>query len=323
MESYLACNKWDAGHDLGENLKAYMRWSRKPREQGGPRGYRDYREKIETYVDEVGGHAETVRPGILEAARAGVDPVVESQTRFHYLNTSVYRDGTRGIEKSIEEEVVGVIGVGGTGSYLVDVLAKTNIKELHLYDGQCLGQENGFRLAGAVRLAEFGKPKVEWHGERYSAVRRDGLVLHQTRVDEKNLEFLDRHTTVFVAVDDLPTRRLIQRACEEKGILHIAVGIGVDLEGERDEQLGAMVQVEIDYSPRPPREDEPDAPSEPMADVYKSNIQTAELNMLGAAIAIVEWKAKRRVYRSERTAGHDTTLYSATTGDILKDRTGT
>ena len=56
--------------------------------------------------------------------------------------------------------------------------------------------------------------------------------------------------------------------------------------------------------------------------MYGSNIQTAELNMLGAALAIVEWKAIRGIYRNERDEGIDTTIYSVTTGEINMDRKG-
>ena len=53
--------------------------------------------------------------------------------------------GSGGIENRIEDEIVAVIGVGGSGSYLVDVLMKTDIQELHMYDGDVLKQHNAFR----------------------------------------------------------------------------------------------------------------------------------------------------------------------------------
>ena len=99
MESYLSCGKWATGHELGEGITVYMQWSRKPKSEGGNRGYKDYYEKIETYVKEVGGEAEVKRPGVLEAAKAGGDPEVESKTRFKYIDTNTYRNGTRGIEQ--------------------------------------------------------------------------------------------------------------------------------------------------------------------------------------------------------------------------------
>ena len=117
MKDYLVCSSWHQGHDLGEGILVYMQWSRKPKKKGGRRGYNDYYEKIETYVDEVAGQAETKRPGVLDVARSGADPEVASRTRFKYLNTGTYQNGIRGIEKRFEDEVIAVVGVGGSGSY--------------------------------------------------------------------------------------------------------------------------------------------------------------------------------------------------------------
>lgn len=319
MEAYLCCEKWEDGCDIGEGITAYVRWSRKPREEGKTRGYLDYREKIQTYVDEVAGQAEAKQPGILMTARSGGDPEVESNTRFMYLNTSIYRDGTRGVEQKIEDEVVAVIGVGGSGSYLVDILAKTNIKELHLYDDDVMKQENAFRVAGAARIGELGsgKHKVEWHRERYSEVRKEGLYAHTVKIEDENMECLKICSTVFIAVDDLKIRRKIQKACSKMGVLHISVGVGLEMEGEKNNEIGGMVKVETDYQVGRHREQKEGSPDNRDDDIYGSNIQTAELNMLGAALAIVEWKARRGVYRNERSEGIDRVIYSVTAGNAL------
>ena len=327
MEEYLSCKKWENGRDIGEGITAYMRWSRKPKKGGRARGYTDYREKIETYVEEIGGQAEGMRPGILEAARKGGDHTVISSSRFAYVDTNAYRNGTRGIESRIEEEIVAVIGIGGTGSYLVDVLAKTNVKELHLFDDDVMKIHNAFRVAGAARVSELNgqKDKIDWHAERYKVVRIEGLHLHPTKLNEDNFDILNGCTTAFIAVDDLAIRRKIQRACTAMGILHLSVGIGLEVEGENDDQIGGMVKMEVNFDADEPRKkvsDNTDAAGEQVDDVYDSNIQTAELNMLGAALAIAEWKAKRGVYRNEREEGNDTIIYSVTTGEMNADRKG-
>ena len=319
METYLCCNKWEAGWDIGEGITVYMQWSRKPRKGSTTRRYKNYQEKIETYVSEVAGQAESKQPGILMTTRSGGDPEVESNTRFMYLNTSTYRDGTKGAEQNIEEEVVAIVGVGGGGSYLVDILAKTNIKELHLYDDDVMEQHNAFRVAGAARIGELGsgKRKVEWHRERYSEIRKEGLYGHPVKIDDENMECLKTCTTVFIAVDKLKTRRKIQSACSEMGVLHISVGIGLEMEGERNNEIGGMLKVEMDYQVGRSVEQKDEDPDDREDDVYGSNIQTAELNMLGAALAITEWKAIRGVYRNERDMGIDRAIYSVTTGKIL------
>ena len=322
MEEYLSCGRWETGHDIGEGVTVYMQWSRKPTVDGKMRAYTDYEEKITTYVQEVGGEAESRHPGVLEATRAGHDPVIEINSRFKYLNTSSYRYGLKGIEHPLEDEVIAIIGVGGSGSYLVDILAKTDIKELYLFDDDILEQHNAFRLAGAARIEELGgtRTKVDWHRERYAAVRENGIHAKAQKVDVDSADFLSQFTTVFIAIDNLGCRRAIQRKCNELGVFHISVGIAVEIEGENNEQLGGMVKVETGFHPTRPHTITPDS-SEQVKQVY-GQIQTAELNMLSAALAIIEWKAKIGIYRNERTKDYDSVLFSSTTGQILLAKKG-
>ena len=109
------------------------------------------------------------------------------------------------------------------------------------------------------------------------------------------------------------------------GILHLSVGLGLEVEGPNDDQIGGMVKVETNFDAGEPRKEVCENPGDTAKDVdnvYDSNIQTAELNMLGAALAIAEWKAKRGIYRSERDEGNDATIYSVTTGEINVHRKG-
>ena len=329
MEQFLTCGKWEQGHSIGEGITVHMQWSRKPKEAGRSRGYCDYYEKIVTYVAEVAGEADGLRPGILGAARQGGEPAVASKatSRFAYIDSSSYRNGTKGIESRIEDEVVAVIGVGGTGSYLVDVLAKTNIKELHLFDDDVMKIHNAFRVAGAAREGELDgqKTKLDWHIERYRNVRIEGLHQHDMRLTLENLDELRSCSTVFIAVDNLQVRRMIQRACSKMGILHLSVGIGLEVEGENNDKIGGMVKVETNFhvGNRGLEAFEAfDEPENKEDNVYRSNIQTAEANMLGAAVAIAEWKARRGVYRNERDESNDTVMYSLSTGEINVDQKG-
>ena len=107
-----------------------------------------------------------------------------------------------------------------------------------MYDGDVLKQHNAFRIAGAARIEELrgNTSKVIWHQERYAPVREEGVHAHAHSIDEEAAEELKEFTTVFIAVDKLTKRRQIQRTCEAAGVLHVAVGIGVDLEGEKNDQ---------------------------------------------------------------------------------------
>ncbi|MDE0696311.1 MAG: ThiF family adenylyltransferase [Boseongicola sp.] len=322
MKDYLSCGTWTEGHDLGEGLTAYMQWSRKLVANGKKRAYVDYEEKVTTYITEVAGQAEILHPGVLEAARTGEAPMIALNTRFKFIDTNTYRYGLKGIEERIEDEVVAIVGVGGTGSYLMDILAKTNVKELHLYDKDVLKQHNAFRMCGAARIEELGGScaKVDWHRRAYSAIREEGIHVHAEELTGDCRDILAKFTTVFIAVDNLAVRRDLQAACNELGIYHVSVGIGVEVEGESNDQLGGNVKVETAFRPKHPRPSEP--PSEDGPDRAYGIVQTAELNMLGAALAVLEWKAKVGIYRNDRPHETDTVLFSASTGNLLQGRKG-
>ena len=116
---------------------------------------------------------------------------------------------------------------------------------------------------------------------------------------------------------------MIQRVCSEMGILHLSVGIGLEVEGENNSQIGGMVKVETNFNAGnrgtaafgdfADQEGEED-------NVYRSNIQTAEVNMMGAALAIAEWKARKGVYRNERDECNDSMMFSLATGEITVDQ---
>ena len=322
MESYLSCGKWEQGHDIGEGLTVYMQWSRKLVSQGQMRGYVDYDEKMTTYIAEVAGQADHKYPGVLEAARTGEAPTIAISSRFKYIDTNSYRYGLKGIEHRIEDEVVAIAGVGGTGSYLMDILAKTNVKELQLFDHDILKQHNAFRMCGAARIEELGgsSSKVEWYRRTYSAIREEGIYIYNEKLEAKCKDILGKFTTVFIAVDDLDVRRQIQTTCNELGIYHVSVGIAVEVEGEANDQLGGMVKIETCFQSRFTHNTEPVSKERPKQ-AY-GIVQTAELNMLGAALAVVEWKAKVGIYRSERPQGIDTILVSSTTGRLLHGQHG-
>ena len=319
MEDYLSCGAWAEGHDLGEGLTAYMRWSRKLVANGKKRAYVDYEEKVTTYIAEVAGQADIRHPGVLEAAKTGEAPTITLNSRFKYVETNTYRYGLKGIEQRIEDEIVAIVGVGGTGSYLMDILAKTNVKELHLFDEDVLKQHNAFRMCGAARIEELGGScaKVDWYRRTYSAIREEGIHVHTEELTGDCKDILAKFTTVFIAVDDLTVRRNLQAACNELGIYHVSVGIGVEVEGESNDQLGGNVKVETAFRPRHPRPSE--LPPEEGPDQAYGIVQTAELNMLGAALAVLEWKATVGIYRNDRPHDMDTILVSASTGRLLQD----
>ena len=300
MQDSLCCSVWPTGFPLGDGLTAYSRWSMKLRGRGTHRAYADHKEKIDTYVREVGGQADALFPGSLAIAKSESLVDLKLQSRFKYLDMNAFRSGTRGIERTISNDIVAVIGVGGSGSYLVDILAKTNIKQLHIYDDDVLSYHNAFRLPGAAEASELTGQvkKVHWLKNQYAPVREEGIHAHHKQITGEALAELDRYTMVFIAVDRLDVRRAIQSRCSALGVPHIAVGLGVEVEGDGNDQLGGMVKVEVMHAPRSLSDaDRHGYLARADADDMYGNIQTGELNMLSAALAIIEWEGDAWVLR--------------------------
>ncbi|MXW03423.1 MAG: hypothetical protein F4X59_15055 [Holophagales bacterium] len=249
---------------------------------------------------------------------------MSAPSRFKYPDTYTTRYGIAGIARCVEKEVVAVVGVGGSGSYLTDLLAKTNVKEVHLFDDDCLLNHNAFRLAGAASVDEIDGStcKVLWHKQRYAAVREEGIYTYRKKVgpaDPSSIRSdLEGCTMVFIAVDKPSARRNIQRTCNEMGIDHIALGIGVTVQGESKSSLGGMVCVEVACVPDGGFESDEAAALDD--DAY-GHVQTAELNMLSAALAIVEWKALRGFYRRDDPTTGREALYVISSGRIVTAET--
>jgi tRNA A37 threonylcarbamoyladenosine dehydratase len=77
-----------------------------------------------------------------------------------------------------------LVGLGGTGSYVLDFVAKTPVSEIHLYDKDPFLQHNAFRAPGAPSLAELEAqtPKATWFKDIYSKMH-SGIVDHPVYID--------------------------------------------------------------------------------------------------------------------------------------------
>ena len=65
-----------------------------------------------------------------------------------------------------KDDVVAVIGLGGTGAYLLDFLVKTPVREIRAFDRDIFCVHNAFRSPGRLEEAELGLSKAEVYGGR-------------------------------------------------------------------------------------------------------------------------------------------------------------
>lgn len=251
-------------------------------------GYKDHHHKMTTYAAIVSGPAQVLYPD----ATPMTFPVVEEaehESVFVYRDTATSRAGLTKISKRLEVGKVAIIGLGGTGSYILDFLAKAPIGEIHLYDGDLFLSHNAFRSPGAASLDELrSKPsKVEYLTAVYSKMRR-GIVSHGY-LDQANVETLRDMSTVFLALDKGEPKRMAVEKLKEFGVPFIDVGMGVyEVEGSRG--LAGLLRVTTCTPEHPEASSRIDLSDGDGNDVYAQNIQLAELNALNAALAVMKWK---------------------------------
>jgi hypothetical protein len=285
------------------SVVAVCYFSAKP--PAGP--YPNYYEKVTNYVRLLSAQARAIDP----AATAQIYPphdTGEEESVFRYLDAASSRAGISAVTAKLTLPKVAIIGLGGTGSYILDLIAKTPIAEIHLYDDDVLLAHNAFRTPGAASLSELQPipKKVDYLFEKYDAIRRH-IYPHPTRVDSSNIQDLRGMSFVFIAIDAGPPKQLIVEKLQELGVPFVDTGMGVY---RRDDSLGGIVRVTTsadEHTDHIARRVSFGAEGE---NEYEWNIQTADLNMLNAAMAVVKWKKlcgyyfdRKREYHSSYTIG--------------------
>ena len=224
-------------------------------------------------------------------------PGDEEDGPFHYLDTASSRADLVLINNKIANQSVAIIGLGGTGVYVLDLVAKTQVFGLHVFDGDRMRSHNAFRSPGAPSLDELrAQPyKVDHFTEIYRRMRRQ-LRPHPYYLDDCNLHELEGFDFVFICIDHGPSRKLIFQGLQDLNVPFIDVGMGIEA---IDGRLTGIVRTSTSTPGK--RSHIWDRPRINFAAVdegndYAKNIQIAELNALNAALAVIRWKKLAGIY---------------------------
>jgi hypothetical protein len=270
---------------LTETLAAKYSFSNKP-----PEGYANYYDLMLAYIAIISGPAEAIDP----TATARTWQVVESsdpESVFVYPDTASSRAGISAVTRKLEAGPIAILGLGGTGSYVLDLVAKTPVTEIHLFDRDRFGQHNAFRSPGAASIAELkAMPyKVDHFAGIYSRMRRR-IIPHQTHILLSNLSLLEGMDFVFICMDAGESKKAVVEKLEQLDIPFIDVGMGVELAD--DDSLRGIVRVTTSTKDKREhvRQNQRISFQGDGNDVYARNIQIADLNALNAALAVIKWK---------------------------------
>lgn len=241
---------------------------------------------------------------------------VEDDLPFRYRDTATTRAGLTVLSRGFREQRVAILGLGGTGGYVLDQVAKTPVSRIMLVDGDVFDNHNAFRAPSAPSLERLrDRPrKVDYFADLYGNMHT-GISTECVYVDETNLSLLDDATFVFQCVDDAEVKHIVADHLLERHIAFVDVGMGIE---EIDGRLSGLLRVlfagtdadRCQVKARIP------VPAEERDD-YGRNIQVADLNALNALLAVGRWKRHLGLYADVADEGFAT--YSLFTNEISNE----
>lgn len=258
--------------------------------------YANFYDKVRAYVRRISGPAQELEP------EGGHDPRTyplvnddDEDSVFRYVDTASSRAEIVSISKKLKGKRIAILGLGGTGGYILDLVAKTHVEEIHIFDGDVFSQHNAFRAPGAAAGAELAEKlhKVTYFARIYGRMRR-GVIPHPEFISADNMAELDAMDFVFMAMEAGDEKRLAVERLTAKGIPFVDVGMGVYL---ANDMLGGTLRVTtVTAMKHDHLSDRMPFSNGGIKGEYDKNIQIAELNAMNAALAVIRWKKLFGIY---------------------------
>lgn len=293
------------GNHIGGDGKTWSNISIRKGSQGSPEDDQSPRDAVHRYAKHIVGA--TAAAGHAEAASP------TRQGPFKIPNTFEARAAIGPVQDRIRNQRVAIIGLGGTGAYVLDLVAKTPVAEIHLVDSDDVDWHNLMRAPGAPTDDEIEELKTNTLGKvaylhaKYESLRH-GIHAHSVRVDGSTwfAEFLSEHPVdyAFVCIDqrtdcDSPRQDVVYAALTEAEVPFIDSGVSITLEDES--VCGSVTTSAYAAGSLEWQLAIPNARVEGNAPGYR-NVQLPEVNALAAALAVMEWRRRTGQYVSESSS---------------------
>ena len=163
--------------EASKDVVVVRSFSNKPKSTGS---FVDFFDKIESYVAIISSPA---------MDKYGVTPYtfrevadVESDSVFKFHDTLTSNAEITDLALKFKDDVIAIIGLGGTGAYILDFIVKTPVREIRTFDEDLFYVHNAFRSPGRLEQTELGQSKAMVYQRRYENFRH-GLSTTPTYVD--------------------------------------------------------------------------------------------------------------------------------------------
>ena len=290
------------GNHIAGDGKTWSNISIKKGGQGSPEDDRSARDLIHRYAKQI--------VGAVSAAGYSDTHSLAKRGPFKIPNTFEARAALGPVQDRIRDQRIAIIGLGGTGAYVLDLIAKTPVPEIHLLDADQVEWHTFMRAPGAPTGDEIesqrrnAPTKVAYYRSKYAALR-EGIYPHAVRIDSPSMfgKFLSSHPVdfAFVCIDqkkdsDSPRQDVVYEALSEAEIPFIDSGVSITLED--DTVRGAVTTSFYADGSEAWREAIPNARVEGNVPGYRY-VQLPEVNALAASLAVMEWRRRTEQYVSE------------------------
>ena len=271
---------------IAEGFITDLSFSLKLLELGKKRNYLSFEEKVRTYLDAISSPAMAAYPEATPL-HAIERKATEQGSPLRFPDTLSSRYNINDVSSLLRGKTVAIIGLGGTGSYILDMIARTHLEKIALFDDDKVHVHTIFRMPGFIPRA-IGDSKVEALARQYGQWHK-GIDPIAERITSDNIERLRDFDFIFVSVDDGPSRLFVLKWLNNNGIPFVDCGMGLSrLPGGLNgtvritgvDRTAFNRTVHTRYLPTEKQQE----------DEYRKQAQIVEFNALNACLAVIRFK---------------------------------
>lgn len=278
--------------------------------------YENEFEKWIYYLELLEVHVKSVAPEVTAKLYRPTDTSKDSGSPFMYEDSNSSRAGINHVSNKLNEQKVAIIGLGGTGAYILDLVSKTRVEEIHLFDDDKFHTHNAFRAPGAAEKEMLDNPitKVAYYTGIYSKIHKN-ITPHEKLMTAADVdEHIADFDFVFVSIDASNEKKSLLNKLIESQIPFVDCGLSVD---EHESSLNGTIRLTTFTSTKNDHLSDRVHCEYSENDLYGSNIQIAELNALNATLAVIKWKRTLGFYHDHETEHH--TVYMLNCNSLSND----
>ncbi|MCY4261738.1 MAG: ThiF family adenylyltransferase [Candidatus Dadabacteria bacterium] len=210
----------------------------------------------------------------------------------------------------VRGEKIAVVGLGGVGAWIADLLSKADVAEVHGWDADVIEEKNIIRMPGAVNPCWIGKPKAKWFEETYRQIHRQVFGYPKNVTDQNANEICMNTTFGFVAVDNEDGRKVACNAMAGAKIPFIDVGIALD---RRDSEVTASIRLTINWPHRDAWQKAIPKVGKVGQEVY-GKLELPDITAIAAGLALQSWRKMRGQMAQDKAS--ECIVYRAETNTI-------